>query len=104
MTASAIYTGNSSVMIAEGLKDRDGTAITNATVQLTALVDNRGRDVTGVSLPVALSHVGDGTYEGELPDNMGIRAGSTYKATVVAVASGVTAEWEETLIAQKRTA
>lgn len=104
MTHSAIYTGNSSVIIAEGLKDRTGAAITTATVRMTALVDNRGRAVTGVDVPLAMSHVGDGDYEGELPDNMGIRAGNIYKATVTADVAGVVAEWTETLVAQARLA
>lgn len=104
MSSSAIYTGNSSVIIAEGLKDRAGAAITNATVRLTALVDRRGRDVTGITLPLAMSHVSGGTYEGELPDDMNIQAGQVYKATVTADVAGVVAEWTETLIGQVRIA
>jgi hypothetical protein len=104
MTSSAIYTGNSQVIIADGLKDRDGAAITNGTVRLVALVDNRGRDVTGVTLPLAMSHVGEGVYEGALPDDLGIRAGSIYKATVTADVAGVVGEWTETLVAQVRRA
>ena len=104
MTDSAIYTGNSSVIIAEGLKDRDGNAITNATVRLVALVDNRGRDVPGIPLPLAMSHVGAGSYEGDLPDDLGIRAGSIYKATVTANVAGVVGEWVESLVAQVRVA
>lgn len=102
MTASAIYVGNTSVLVVSGVKDRAGTAITDAVVSLVELVDNRGRAVTGVTLPVTCDHISDGTYEGEIPAGLDISAGRVYRATVTAVANGVTAEWEETLIAQKR--
>jgi hypothetical protein len=102
MTASALYVGNTSVLVVSGVKDRAGVAITGATVQLVELVDNRGRAVTGITLPITCDHIDAGTYEGEIPADLDIRAGSVYRATVTATASGVTAEWEETLIAQKR--
>lgn len=108
-THSAIYVGDNSHLIELiGLQDNDGAVQTNATVQLTALVDARtGTTVTGagLTLPLTMPHISVGTYRAQLPPALSIVAGRTYLATVKATGSqGFKGEWTETLIAQRRAA
>lgn len=99
---SSIYTGTSSMVRVEGLATRAGTPITNATVTATTLTDRRGRAVFGFD-PVTLAHVGDGTYEGEIPA-VAVTPNRIYMLTIEAESGALDGQWTETLIAQQRRA
>ena len=101
---SSIYVANDMVIAVEGLTDRDGAEVTNATVTLVELKDRQGENVTGISLPLSLNHAGNGTYEGLIPSGVAVQSGKIYQAKVQAISGSLSAEWVETLIAKVRRA
>lgn len=104
-THSTIYIDNDSVLRVQGLRDRSGALVANATVALDSFEDRRGADVTGISTPALFSNIGSGDYELSLPDSLGLVEGKVYLATVSAVSTvGDKAEWTETVIAKRRSA
>ena len=107
MTHSALYVGDNTHLVeVKDLKDNDGVVQTDATVQLTALVDKlTGDAVTGVTLPLSMPHVSSGLYRATLPHGLSATAGLLYLATIKAIGSqSFRAEWVETLVAQARAA
>jgi hypothetical protein len=107
MTHSALYVGDNTHLVeVKDLKDNDGAVQTDATVQLTALVDKlTGDAVTGVTLPLSMPHVSAGLYRATLPHGLSVTAGQLYLATIKAIGSqSFRAEWVETLVAQVRAA
>lgn len=101
---STIFLDNDSLLVLSGLRDRAGNLIIDATVTLESLLDKRGHDVDGLTTPVGLNADGEGNYELLLPKELAFVAERFYYANVKAVASGLTGEWAETLMAQRRTA
>jgi hypothetical protein len=104
MSHSPIYIGNDSVIQVNSLRGRTGDPIEGALVQVLSIKDKGGNDVQGVDLPLTLSHIGDGNYEGELTKDIEVRAGRVYTMEVVATFNGRAAQWHENLVAQDRTA
>jgi hypothetical protein len=104
---STLYVGdNTHVLELVDLQDNEGAVQTDATVQLTALVDAQtGAAVTGVTLPLSMPHVSGGLYRAILPHGLSVRAGHIYSATIKALGTqSFRAEWVERLLAQERAA
>ena len=107
MTHSALYVGdNTHIVEVVDLQDHLGNVQTDATVQMTALVDAlTGAAVSGVSLPLAIPHVAAGLYRATLAHGLVLTARRKYNATIKAIGSqGFRAEWQEVLLAQVRRA
>lgn len=107
MTHSTLYVNdNTHVVELVDLTDHLGSVQTNATVEMTSLVDrSTGAVVTGVTVPLSMPHIAAGLYRATLPHGLSVQAGRAYIATVKAVgAQGFRGEWRETLIAEVRRA
>lgn len=96
MSHSTLHPNTSSVVILEGLRNREGEFVTDATVQLTALENRRGDTVGGIDLPLAMDHIEEGRYEGPIP-GLAIVPG-LYTARIVATSGQLSREWTETVI------
>lgn len=110
---SIVPVGSTLAVRVSGLLDHLGQPQTDATVQVTALVDkNTGAAHSGVSLPLACNYVADwatrtdrdgrrvfdtdGNYEGLIPHTNGVTADTILYATVVATsAGGLVKTWRE---------
>lgn len=106
MTHSTLYVGDNTHLVeVVDLKDHADAVQTDATVQMTALVDSEGTTVTGVTLPLAMPHVAAGLYRATVPHGLSVVVGAIYRATIKAVGSqGFRAEWTERLVAKTRAA
>lgn len=104
MTHSTIYIDNDSVLKVTGLRDRAGDLVTTATVMLDQFVDKRGNAVTGITTPAAFTNLGDGNYELSIPGTAEFFDSRLYVATVSASVLGSSGEWNETVVAKRRTA
>ena len=69
-----------------------GQAVTTATV--TAVTTYNGVNVSGITWPITLSHVSNGLYRANIPNEVNLVTGREYKALVVADA-GADAHWEK---------
>lgn len=96
---------NTVVLALEGLANRDGDYINDATVTLRSLVDDRGQPVSGISYPLALSYVAssNGNYEVEIGVDIGIRKNKRYRGTVRAVSGALQYESVEMIFAKEQT-
>jgi hypothetical protein len=104
MTHSTIFVDdNTHVLELVGLVDNLGAVQTDATVKVTAVVDQNGLAVTGVTVPITLPHIGSGLYRAILPAGGSFHAGRRYNATFSAIGTqGYHGQWEETVVAQTR--
>ena len=102
-----LYIDNDNLLSVTGLKNASsGSYMNDATVTAT-LVDSTGTTVTGQTFPVTLSYVADtdGNYQATLEDALSLNEGSVYTATISATtSSGLSASWQMTMKAIKRTA
>lgn len=89
--------GSDMVLALGVLRDRAGNAIIDATVTLESLLDSTDAAVTGIATPANFTHVGGGSYEIALPNNLGVVDGGVYRAKVKAVSGTKQREWTETL-------
>ena len=89
MATQIIFVKNDHILRIDRLRDHNGNYHNDATVQLTAAVDQNSDAVTGLTLPLALAYIASSTgrYEGTWPDTAGITAGDALKLTFVATAS-----------------
>lgn len=101
---SGLYIGSDSILMLQGLVNRDGEPVTDAEVTLETFVDAAGLPVAGISLPLTLLHVSDGDYEAAIPDEIGLMAGHVYKATVRADRASIVKTWTETVLALRAVA
>lgn len=104
---SKIYIGSNTHLIElVDLTDNAGTIQTTATVTLVTLTDAAtGTAVTGLTLPLAMLHVGSGLYRATLPAPLSMTARKRYLATITAsTPGGALGEWTERLTAQAREA
>lgn len=101
---SSFYVGNDSVLVVDGLKDRDGNAVLGAAVSLISFTDSSGNTPTGITLPAAFAEIGAGRYELALSRSIGVRRDKTYSFIVTATAAGLQGKWIETFIARNRAA
>jgi hypothetical protein len=99
--SSVLYVNTTSLLRLVGLRDRDGDLVLAATVELTELNDRNGDAVTGISLPLSLAAVGDGSYEGEIPETVDVAAGDTLKARVVATFGALVATFFERVLVRE---
>lgn len=98
-----IYLDNDHVVKLDGLKDKDGVAVTSATVECRIL-DSDKQEVSGITWPLALSHVSDGNYEVVLDKAVDLTLNSLHFLEVTAVQGGTEAMWRERIIAAERSA
>lgn len=105
MAAAVIYVANDTLFEVDALKNAaDDAFINNATVRLVSIKDAAGVDVTGVTLPLALSYVAasSGTYQGVLDKAVALTVGKSYTAIVDAEVGGLNGQWTIALIAAVR--
>ena len=73
--------------------------------EVTAIVDQYGVAVPGITVPIVLVHMGSGLYRAVLPTGGTFTHGRRYNATFSAIGTqGYHGQWEETLLAQTRRA
>lgn len=87
-----IYLDNDLVITLDGLTDEDGTPVTGAQVEARVL-DRSKAEVAGVTWPVALSHVGGGTYKGVIDASLVLVPRALYYVEVTASYGEVDATW-----------
>lgn len=89
--------------VLEGLRNRAGTYIDDADVNVTSFTDSSGDEVEGIVLPIAMGSTGSGSYEGIIPATAEVSSGR-YRITITALHNGVQGKWTETVIVTKRVA
>lgn len=104
MSNSEYFVGNTMVARLSSLVDHNNNIVTSATVTLETLEETDGTAVTGVTLPLAMSHIASGLYEAEVSSAAAVTAGKQYYGTIKAVDGTATGEWRETLVAKTRVA
>jgi len=101
MSSVTLLVGNDSTIKLNGLKDQEGNAVTNATVEIT-IQDFSGSNVSGVTQPISLSHTSDGDYEADLDKSIDVKAGQYYYMEITATSGNADAKWSETVKAENR--
>lgn len=94
---SIIYVGeNTHDVELQDLKDQNGVAQTNATVNCTAVVDSDGAAMSGASVPISMQHIANGTYRGLIPHTVPFVVNQRYFVTIKATSiDGFRGEWRE---------
>lgn len=104
--AEVIYKDNDNLVEVDELKNSATDAyINNATVNLTAIKDAAGVNVTGITFPLAMSYVSasNGKYQATVDKALALVAGQAYTAIIDAVSGTLDGHWEIPLTCKIRT-
>lgn len=106
--AEVIYKDNDNLVEVDELKNSATDAYINtATVNLTAIKDAAGANVTGsgITFPIAMTYVAssNGKYQATVDKALALVAGHAYTAVIDAVSSGIDGHWEIPLTCKIRT-
>jgi len=105
MSALKLYAGNNDHLIELlGAQNAADDSYLNSAVVSAVIKDSNGTAVTGS--PVTLSYVAssNGNYRGTLDKDAGLTDGEIYTVTITLSQSGIDAEWEIDVTAEKRAA
>lgn len=91
-----LFKGTTSRLGLPGLKDIDGSPVTNATVE-AVIYDRLGNEIAGQSWPLLLTHDSDGNYYGTLESDIDVDVGKRYEVEIVATASSLQSTWRESV-------
>jgi ABC-type nickel/cobalt efflux system permease component RcnA len=97
MSESSLPVNSDMVLRFGTLKDRSGIAITTATVTVQEFKDELGATPGGITLPLAMSHIGLGVYEAAISDAIAVVANQKYAVKLRAVSGTLQREWTHTV-------
>lgn len=78
-----------------------GDPVTNATVEITALYDTAGDEVTGQTWPLAMAHTALGVYRGVLEHDIDVEPGQTVFAEYTVTQSTNVSTGRERLLVRR---
>jgi hypothetical protein len=93
-TTNIWYVDSTMILELRNLTDGiTGDPVTTATVTAT-LLDSTGAQVSGITWPISLVHVAEGTYRGAAPYQVQVTDKGKYTARIFATIAGVQRRWD----------
>ena len=89
-----IYIGNDHTVTLNSLVDSAGGPVTSASIAVTLLERDSLDPVSGVTWPITLVHIADGTYTGTIDKAVEVVKSQKYVLRIIASAGTSDAQWD----------